>query len=273
MKQRSPRLENLTPELLKEQVADLLNIGIRERAAIELSLAQSIIINTLGDEFWAKECTSFGNKQEFFAQKPDVRVVHLAHVLWCLKDGLGFREFLEKNNKNDFESTYYEAVAAYMFLKESRSIELVIPSQVRGKDFDIRVVGFKSQEILNVEVKARRKIFRSERQALNFLKSCRSQLPKDQKGAIFCKIAIGEGTIGQNQVISATQEFLAGTNRINFVVYCWDSSPTDNAIALAYCAVDLNGYMRPILGSAFQPVVPEFMNAATRAQERGDLIV
>ncbi len=259
VKHRLPGPENLTAEMLIEQVAELREIGICEQEPIQLALAQSIIINSLGGEFWASECTSFGEKQEFFAQKSNVRVIHLAHVLWCLKGSLGFHDFLKKNDRNNFESTYYEAVVAYLFYKESCSVELVIPSQVRGEDFDLRVKGFGTYVSLNVEVKARRNIFRSQDQALNFLKSHRSQLPRDMNGAIFIKLDIGNGSIDQVSLISVAKRFLKDTSRVKFVVYCWDGSPIENAIALEYCAVDLNGSMGAILGSAFRPVVPQFM--------------
>lgn len=259
MKQRLPGPDNLTPETLKEEVAELREIGICDQGAIQLALAQSIVINSLGGEFWTRECTTFGEKQEFFTQKPDVRVIHLAHVLWCLKESPGFQDFLNKNDHNNFESTYYEAVVAYLFFKEACSVELVIPSQVRGEDFDLRIQGFRSFASLNVEVKARRNVFRSQDQALNFLKSHRSQLPKDMNGAIFIKIDIGSGSIDQISLIFATTKFLKDTSRVKFVVYCWDRSPIENAIALEYCAVDLKGEMGPILGSTTRPVVPQFM--------------
>ena len=77
-------------------------------------------------------------KQSFFENKNDVRIVHLAEMLWRLKKSAGFQEFLSKNNKNDFESTYYECVSAHWFFKSSASIEFIIPSQNRGSDFDIK---------------------------------------------------------------------------------------------------------------------------------------
>lgn len=259
MRQEIPGLENLTVANLREWVADLGKCGIRDPNVVQLGLAQGIIGNTLGREFWAKECTSFGNKQPFFAKKSDVRVLHLAHALWCLRESRGFPEFLKKNDKNDFESTYFEAVAAYMFQKQSRDIELVIPSQVRGADFDIKVEGFCAHETLCVEVKARRSIFQTAPMALNFLKKLRTQLPQDEKGAVFCKIAIDEGAIGQEEIISVTRRFLSDTARISFIVYCWDMASIDNAIALAYLAIDRNGEMGPLFGSSGQPVTPRFM--------------
>lgn len=196
MKQRRPGLDQLTVEVLQETVDDLLRLGI-SIGSWELALAQTIILNTLGGDFWAKECTTFGEKQEFFAQKSEVRVIQLANALWNLKACSGFRDFLTKNDTSSFESTYYESVIAHLFLKESRSVEFIIPSKKRGDDFDIAVTGFKASKDYNVEVKARRKSFDTEQQATNFLKSCRTQLPPNQSGIIFCKLAINGSAISQ----------------------------------------------------------------------------
>ena len=259
MKQRQQGPENLTPEILREAISELYKLGIRDSEAIQLALAQIIIINSLGGQFWAKECTTFGSKQEFFIRKSDVRAIHLAHVIWCLKGSVGFHDFLKKNDQNNFESTYYEAVAAYLFLKHSCSVELVIPSQVRGEDFDLRIQGFRDYANLNVEVKARRNTFKSEKQALDFLKRHRSQLPRDMNGAIFCKIDTGNESIDQASLEAATKRFLNDTHRVKFVVYCWDAAPAQNAIALGYCAVGLDGDIGPIFDSAIRPIVPQYI--------------
>jgi len=220
MKQRQPGPENLIPEILEEEVSELYGLGIRDPEAIRFALAQSIVINSLGGQFWAKGCTSLGRKQEFFIQKPDTRVIHLVHVLWCLKESVGFRNFLKKNDRRNFESTYYEAVAAYLFLKESRLVEFAIPSQVRGEDFDLRIKGFRDHASLNVEVKARGNTFRSDKKALDFLHRHRTQLPRDMNGAIFSKIYTGSESIDQASLVSATKRFLNDTSHIKFSVYC-----------------------------------------------------
>ena len=259
MKQRQPGPENLTLEILREEISELYELGIRDSEAIQLALAHNIIINSLGSQFWAKECTSFGSKQNFFIQKSDVRAIHLAHVLWCLKGSVGFHDFLKKNNQSDFESTYYEAVAAYLFLKHSSSVELVIPSQVRGEDFDLRIQAFRDYAIFNVEVKARRNSFKSEKQVLDFLKRHRSQLPRDGNGAIFCKIDTGNESIDQASLEAVTKRFLNDTHRVKFVVYCWDATPAQNAIALGYRAVGLDGDIGPIFNSTIRPIVPQYI--------------
>ncbi|MBE9256121.1 hypothetical protein [Dolichospermum sp. LEGE 00246] len=100
MQPRTPRIHNLCPEIFHEQIEDLRKIGIDLSSGLELALAQSVIVNTLGGDFWAKECTTFGRRQDFFANKGDVRIIHLAHMLWSLKDQEGFAEFLKNKDRS-----------------------------------------------------------------------------------------------------------------------------------------------------------------------------
>jgi hypothetical protein len=262
MQARTPGIYNLRPEIFYEQIEDLRKIGIDLSSGLELALAQSVIINTLGGDFWANECTSFGQKQDFFANKGAVRIIYLAHMLWSLKDQDGFAEFLIKNSKDDFEPTYYEVTAAYLFLKNSESIRFVIPTYIKGSDFDIEVRNFFPYGSLNVEVKARQKAFSTGKQALDRFKQTRKQLPKDGNGVIFCKIELSE-LLTQEELIRAAQDCLKTTNRISFIVYCWDAwNFIQEGIALAYKAVDQNGEMNSIFGETSIPVRLAFFTEA-----------
>lgn len=249
----------MCPEIFHEQIEDLRKIGIDLYSGLELALAQSVIINTLGGYFWAKECTTFGHRQDFFANKSDVRIIHLAHMLWSLKDQEGFAEFLRNKDTNNFESTYYELTAAYWFLKSSKSVRLVVESGVKGADFDIEVKEFFLYNSLNVEVKAKQIDFTTEQQIINKFKKTRSQLPQDGNGVIFCKVNLS-GLLTQKELIQAAQIFLKSTKRIAFIVYCWDSwNLIQEGIALAYIAVNREGEMHSIFGESSTPVRPAFL--------------
>lgn len=249
----------MCPEIFHEQIEDLRKIGIDLYSGLELALAQSVIINTLGGYFWAKECTTFGHRQDFFANKSDVRIIHLAHMLWSLKDQEGFAEFLRNKDTNNFESTYYELTAAYWFLKSSKSVRLVVESGVKGADFDIEVKEFFLYNSLNVEVKAKQIDFTTEQQIRNKFKKTRSQLPQDGNGVIFCKVNLS-GLLTQKELIQAAQIFLKSTKRIAFIVYCWDSwNLIQEGIALAYIAVNREGEMHSIFGESSTPVRPAFL--------------
>ena len=259
MQSRTPGIHNLCPEIFHEQIEDLRKIGIDLYSGLELALAQSVIINTLGGYFWAKECTTFGHRQDFFANKSDVRIIHLAHMLWSLKDQEGFAEFLRNKDTNNFESTYYELTAAYWFLKSSKSVRLVVESGVKGADFDIEVKEFFLYNSLNVEVKAKQIDFTTEQQIINKFKKTRSQLPQDGNGVIFCKVNLS-GLLTQKELIQAAQIFLKSTKRIAFIVYCWDSwNLIQEGIALAYIAVNREGEMHSIFGESSTPVRPAFL--------------
>lgn len=262
MRVHTPGPENLTRDVLQDSVRELRAIGICDYSAFQIALAQLIIINTLGGGFWAKECTTFGDKQAFFRTKGDVRVVHLANMLWCLKDSEGFLHFLSRNHKGNFESTYFECTAAHWFLKDSRSIELVVPKGRRGADFDIRVEQFRNSVDLNVEVKARSRMFLGPKQLKNFLNDHRDQLPPGESGAIFCKVSLEGGGISKDDLILATQQFLRGTTRVRFVVFCWDGAVQDKVISLQYIAVDVNGKMSPIFPYADLGKELDYMEAA-----------
>ena len=259
MQSRTPGIHNLCPEIFHEQIEDLRKIGIDLYSGLELALAQSVIINTLGGYFWAKECTTFGHRQDFFANKSDVRIIHLAHMLWSLKDQEGFAEFLRNKDTNNFESTYYELTAAYWFLKSSKSVRLVVESGVKGADFDIEVKEFFLYNSLNVEVKAKQIDFTTEQQIINKFKKTRSQLPQDGNGVIFCKVNLS-GLLTQKELIQAAQIFLKSTKRIAFIVHCWDSwNLIQEGIALAYIAVNREGEMHSIFGESSTPVRPAFL--------------
>lgn len=241
MKTRQPGLHQLNREMIEETIYDLKNIGLSTESVIELCLAQTIIINTLGGDFWAKECTTFGLKQNFFQEKADTKQVHLAGMLWNLKNCYGFKDFLKKNNNNDFESTYYECLAAHWFLRESRDVGFVIPNKKRGADFDLKVTSFNGYDCLNVEVKARREHFCTEKNALNFLNKTRTQLPSNGSGAVLCKIKLSNDGITQEQLVNATTNFILNTNRVDLVIYCWDEADAQNALMYKYFSIDRSG--------------------------------
>lgn len=260
---RESGLHQLNAGVVREQVSELRNIGITDTPALQLALSHYVIINTLGGDFWAQECTTFGEQQEFFRTKRDVRKTHLAHMLWCIRDADGFSDFLRKNNTNEFESTYYEVFCAYLFHQQSSSIELIVPQGTKGADFDLRVSEFKCMGDLNVEVKARRAVFQTAKQLSNYLNKCRTQLPSSGPGVIFCKVEIRNDSISTDETIATTGAFLRNTDRVLFVVYCCDATTVDNAIALQCLAIDAAGPMGELFEHSGATITPAFMNEIT----------
>ncbi|MFM5975493.1 MAG: hypothetical protein ACKPCG_22480 [Dolichospermum sp.] len=272
MKEREPGIHNLTPEIIWEQIEDLEKIGITLESGLELGLAHSVIINTLGGDFYIKECTSYGDKQKFFRNKADTRIIHLAHMLWCLRIYSGFQEFLERNRKVDFESAYYEVTAAHWFSRVAESICFVIPTGVKGSDFDIKVNKFLSYDFLYVEVKARQQAFTNKNQIQDLFNKARKQLPENGNGVIFCKLELSE-KLKQEDFIHAAQSCLKTSNRISFIVFCWDAwTFLEEAICLKYFASDKDGEMHNIFGENTNLLNPAFLVEANEWYQRKNSI-
>lgn len=253
-------LHNLTCEEIREVASELEAIGVLDDSLI-YALASFVIINTLGFEFFAKECTTFRKPQNFFEEKNGVKTIYLAHMLWSLKNSSGFANSLNKNDLLNFESVFYELTAASWFLKESESIEFVMPIGVKGRDFDILAKGYHGPNSLNVEVKSKRRSFSSGKQLRNYLSEYRKQLPANEKGAIFCKILIDESSISESAMISETQHFLQNTERVSFVTYCWDATHSDSAVILSTFSVGSFGLAYPFLCQSEALVItPSFMS-------------
>ena len=66
MKIQKPGFENLTDDILKETVFDLNAIGLKDLDVLKMALAQTIIINSLGGEFWAKRMHNIWNETIIF---------------------------------------------------------------------------------------------------------------------------------------------------------------------------------------------------------------
>jgi hypothetical protein len=244
---RKPSLEYLNHSEMSATIEDLEKIGISTENGLEIALAHQIIINTLGLEFYKRECTSYSTtKQPFFNEKQYVRQVHLANCLWKLRECVGYKEFLRREQKGDFESAYYELVVAAWFRQISSDVQLVIPSGRKSYDFDIKAKNVLGFPTLNVEIKARSQSFKDRKVLSDYLAKSRQQLPQDGDGAIFLKIMIDEDSISQNIIRDTIVRFLKGTDRVKLVVYIWDVDIRDRAIALSYEAINRNGIMKPI---------------------------
>jgi len=195
--QRELGIHQLNLDIMAEAVEDISKLFQSEpkdilEVNLIIGLSNTIIINTFGKEFWAKECTTFGKLQDFFKSKSSVRIVHLADMLWRLKGCGGFQEFIERNKQRhkevDIQPAYYEAYAACCFLGRSKSVAFNKPINEPQSDFDIIVKDFDGIAKLNVEVKGFQVPITSKSNLKNRLNAAKGQWPHNQKGAIFCKL-------------------------------------------------------------------------------------
>ncbi|MEL6064159.1 MULTISPECIES: hypothetical protein [unclassified Methylobacterium] len=248
-------MHNLTPAVMWETMQDLTRLGFAH--AVEIGLAHTVIINSLGGDFWANECTSFGDKQPLFAKKSDVIAIHLAHMIWKLKSAAGFESFIKRAKLKDFEGAYYELYTANLFAKVADHVDFVVPTNARGSDFDLKVYGFLEKPILNVEVKARNKTLKSPKRVIDFLKDAKSQLAKGEPGSIVFKVQIGPDSISQAELNETIARFIKSTSRVDFVTYVWDASKFQNSLWMSHQTVDGNGVTKNVFAKD-SLIVPSF---------------
>ena len=234
-----PGLHNLNIEALNDSMNDMT--GIVAKADIQFGLAQEIIGNALGPNFWQRECTTFGKKQPFMASKSAVVMMHLAHMLWSLKDAPGFEDFLKRADMKKIEGAYYELYVATMFTDTGSKVEFNKPKLQKGADFDLLVSNFRNFETLNVEVKARNQVFPDQSHAINKLGMARRQLPPQEAGAIVMKIKASDRSMSNEELDAAIVRFLGNTDRVKFVTYIYDRSKFENSLWLTRRTLDKNG--------------------------------
>jgi hypothetical protein len=259
MQPRTPGLHNLTVDVLQECASDLEARGLT--SATSLALAHTILINTFGGDFWVRNLTKAASKLPILKDKPHSGAIHLAHMLWLLRDCEGFSDFLDRNRDLDLESAYYELFAARMLLKASSAVKFVRPVSQRGRDFDLLAYDFLGRyHEFSVEVKARRKALASARSMRSFLAKHRSQLPQSGPGGLFCKLeGVADGPPADH-TFAEVSHWLRGTGRVDYVFLCWDASPDAARIELRYEVIDAQGRAGPILGTTpYAPTVPSYI--------------
>ena len=243
------RLKDLTTESLREQAAQL------SPALTHISehvLAMLIVMRALGKDFWERELSSHANPSSaFFQERKSILTVHVADLIWRLRDKNGFSTLLRKNGDRSFESTYFELVASEMVDSSSESIDFVIPSGIKGQDYDLRAFGFIGYSQSAIEIKSRRKAFKSSRALRNFLNDARSQLPRGGIGILICKIPRSGHYASQQEVSDDIATWMrTSTRRIKRVILCWDVFERETlAVSFASWVIDPSGVSNEVFGA------------------------
>ena len=76
----TPTLNNLNNKQILEYKSEMERLGLVDET-LHYALASAIIGHAFGGDFWSKECTTYGEKQEFFLDKSDVRLIHVSHMI------------------------------------------------------------------------------------------------------------------------------------------------------------------------------------------------
>jgi len=196
------------------------------------AMAMEVILTTLGDVWWKKNCISGAIKpDEFLAFAGDSedarysyqdRIVKLGHMLYALKECAGYDAFILALKTRDLAPAFFELWVANVLYNNSYSVEFVVARGSKGEDYDL--TARKHGVTLSVEAKSRRGgITLGETNLLHTLEKARKQLPSLGPGVIFISIP-NEWTmkIGTEAIVNKSiDSFFNRSARVNYVVLIW----------------------------------------------------
>jgi hypothetical protein len=148
------------------------------------------------------------------------RILIIGQTLFAMRSSAGFAEFCSRLKSRDLRATFYEMLAAKMFLRNGFEVHAKPETMIRGQDFDFSAV--RGSDEINVEVTALTAPSFSLKTILNALNHKRKQLAGDKPAVIFCAIPDSWGSSGANLDFSlfyAACKFFATTRRITAIVF------------------------------------------------------
>ncbi len=261
-KKENSNLSNLNPEYLLENLVQTLGHSMPFQTTY--FLAHRIIMHSIGTEFWAKECTTKGDPQDFFKDQTQgqKRVVLLAQHLWDLRNCKNFEHQLSKcRREQNFEKTFHELLAANLLYQISEEIQFNVESGTKGDDYDLIAINLFEYDRINIEVKSKDEPFKSPKSFENYFGKYKKQLNKEYPGAFFCKVVNIE-TFTIDELIEGSKKFLSKTSRIKFIIFYWEVDQGDIS-TFHYLIVDKNGPMNVYLS----PLSPEHPNYISETLE------
>jgi hypothetical protein len=198
------------------------------------AMAMEVILTTLGPDWWKKNCLLSSAEPDPFLRTDDKteagryehqdRAIRLGHMLYALKDCVGFETFVEKLKSRNVESVFFELLAASSLQKSGLAVSFVQETGVKGEDYDL--LATKDGFTVHVEAKSRRgELILSESTLENALRVARRQLPAIGPGIIFVWIPVEwtQNPDVESAVGRVIESFFRNTKRVNSVVVLWES--------------------------------------------------
>lgn len=192
-----------------------------------MSMAQEVVLLTLGPDFWRKHCVGKAGPDSSFLRPRDEieddryefqdRVIRFGDMLFSLKNCDGFEAFLKPLRTNDLESVFFELWTANAFFRSGYTVRFVECSGEKGADYDLSALINGSN--VAVEAKTRRL---GENSAIpkvrDNLERARNQLPPQGPGVIVLSIPHQWFLAHRDLVAAEIQAFLRNTARVNHVL-------------------------------------------------------
>lgn len=159
------------------------------------------------------------------------RVIDLADSLYALQHSVGFdfkldevRAISPEQPKVALEDLAIELQIAKMLVRSGNTIEFVIPTKIKGQDFDLRL-DLQQGEQASVEIKCKREETCADASSLNnTLGDIRKQLPKGGPSLAFVRLP-SEWISDQaftSSVPSVLEAYFRNTTRVNAVILVWE---------------------------------------------------
>lgn len=194
---------------------------------IAYATALAVAMKVLGPRWYAERLAPGNTADEYFVTDGTTtldgilhenRVVQLARSLLVCQHLPGFREQLEVMKTRLLVGVFHELAVAKMLSEQGHAVEFVVPTSVKGADFDLKVNG-----VLAVEAKAKgdgtpygQSSFQSS------LSEARKQLPPNGPGMVALRIPAhwGPGFAADGERV--VNRFLANSSRTNAILVVWE---------------------------------------------------
>ncbi len=199
-----------------------------DETMIQWGVANEVIINVFGRACWGTRLAGT-RRDPYFVDGSDGsldayvhqnRVLRLANDLLVCQYFAGFAEQREEMSRQSLMGVYHELRVARMLHDSGHNAAFVVPSCVKGADYDLRV-----DDVLATEVKAKEDHTPYTRSSLkSTLGTAQAQLPSNGPGLIALRIP-DAWAVDPNFVAEADEVFqgvIRGSGRINAILVLWD---------------------------------------------------
>lgn len=235
-----------TPKIV-EGIVKKFPLWVRTPAIRYYASAQALVafyvgrdvLGELNDDFlrFDKE-RIVGTNWEYLA-----RVIHLAEVLFALRNEPGFNEICRRMTTRELGQVHSEVSAAAMLKCHDFTIYARRELSVQGEDFDFTIKGHGVEA--NVEVWASSQSKFDANALRRRLGDKRKQLPTDKPAILVClfpEVWFDQIERLYDQFDALTERFFKGTSRINAVLFAHEEFATPTTIGGMLL---LNGYAIP----------------------------
>ena len=170
------------------------------------------------------------------------RVIRLAEYLTQLSSVTNFDAKIEDLRRKGLEETFYELRVANSLHKWNRLVKFVVPSNIKGEDFDLQAQ--LNNTLLAVEVKCvTDEPDYTARKLYNRLKKAASQLPSQGCGAIFVMLPPSWTSVDAfvPETRRAVESVFRNYSRLNAAFFHWEertSGPPYGRHLRITCAVN-----------------------------------